>query len=140
MAKNLGVCSVCKSMFDNPLDRDQCPECFKAMEDRFTTVRKYIRVNENAGILEVSEACHIPKRQIIRWVREERLFFGEKSGVGVPCIQCGMTIQIGKYCDNCKKKLHKDLKGIMAQVNDDQERLKVRSKGPQKMHVLNRDR
>lgn len=137
--EKIGVCSVCKRMFQNPFERELCPDCFQMMENRFDRVRKYIRQHANAGIVEVSDATGTPQRQILRWVREERLYFAETSGVGVPCLQCGVTIQMGKYCEGCGRKIKKDLYGVLTKPNEE-DHLKMRPTAAIKMHVLNRDR
>lgn len=132
------VCHACKKMFENPYDRDLCPICSKAMEDKFDGVRKYIRSNKTAGVHDVSEACAIPKRQILKWIREERLYFAEGSDVGVPCLQCGLIIQTGKYCNSCKTKLSKDLRGVLVHKVDDD--IETNKSNKNKMRFLNKDR
>ncbi len=112
------ACQSCRKLFQSLDNRELCPECSKEMEVQFDIARKYIRDNKDIGVNDVSEACNMPKKQILKWIREERLFFSKDSGVGVPCLKCGMIIQSGKYCNGCKTSMTKDLKGVYVEHID----------------------
>jgi len=134
----IDTCLACKKVFQNPNKNRLCPSCMKLMEDRFDDVRRYVRDNDKVGLAEVSEACHVPKGQILKWVREERLYFKKGSDVGVPCLKCGATIQTGNYCDKCRKVMKTDLKSVY--VAKDEFSAHIKPKGKNQMHYLNKDK
>lgn len=99
------ACKQCNTLFTTISDKDICPNCYHEMELLFQKVKKFIRRNGEAGVMEISEATNVPTKQILKWIREERLFFSKDSEIGVPCMHCGVTINTGKYCNPCKKKM-----------------------------------
>lgn len=99
------ACSKCRCLFNTMIDTDLCPKCTILLEQSYKKVKKYIRSHNLAGVAEVSLECDVPTKQILRWIREERLVFSKESEVGIPCINCGVTIRSGKYCIPCTKKV-----------------------------------
>lgn len=124
MEKNKVVaCSKCHRLFNTVIDTDTCPECNIILEQIYKNVKKYIRSNSLAGIAEVSLECNISTKQILKWIREERLIFAKDSEVGIPCLNCGITIRSGKYCIPCTKKVVNTLssayiKPVEDEIND----------------------
>ena len=53
----------------------------------------------------MAEANNVTAKQIQKWIREERLAFSEKSGVGIECEGCGAMIRSGRLCQKCKDNL-----------------------------------
>lgn len=102
---NVKACVKCRRIFQATVDTDNCPECNIILEQIYKNVRLYIRRNKLVGLHEVSEECNVSVRQLIKWVREERILFLESSGVGIPCLNCGISIRAGKYCIPCLKKI-----------------------------------
>lgn len=137
---NVRTCSKCGRLFQPLAENIFCPECYKAMEEKFREVKKYIRDHKDAGVYKVSMACNVPEKQVLAWIREERLLFSEESGVGIPCMSCGMPIQLGKYCDVCKKKIKKDLTGVLVkhETPDDQGLEQVSVRTAQRLRFENR--
>ena len=133
----IDTCVACKQVFQNIHHTKLCPSCLKKMEERFDSVRTYIKENEDVGVGEVSEACHVPKGQILKWVREERLYFSSNSDVGVPCLKCGKSINTGKFCDQCRTQVKSDLKGAYVETSD---AFVDRQSNGNKMHFLNKDK
>lgn len=101
------ACSKCRRLFNTVSDAEICPECSIVLEKLYRKVRNYVRSNSYAGIAEVSEEFNISSKQIFKWIREERLIFAKESNVGIPCLNCGITIRSGKYCIPCSKKVVK---------------------------------
>lgn len=136
--KHVVACSHCKRLFETLLDTQLCPQCKELDEKVFKRVRDYVRQKKAAGIYEVSEACNVSTQKILFWVREERLCFHEESDVAVPCLNCGILIRMGRYCEPCKKKMSNNLKSVYMtqEVSDDDNKLQTRSAN--KMHYLNK--
>ncbi len=109
MALNIINCKKCGRIFQQITSRRICPDCEKALEDKFLEVRDYIRANPNVSIMEVSREKDVSVEQIKQWVREERLLFTNAEGSGIQCVLCGVPITTGKYCARCKEKMAHNL-------------------------------
>lgn len=82
-----------------------CPACMAQLDDKFKIAKQFIRENKYAGIKEVAEAADVRPQQVEKWIREERLVFGDDSPVGLACEGCGVTIKCGRFCAACKSSL-----------------------------------
>ncbi len=102
-------CRECGKMFNYIAGMRICPICSKKLDEKFTKVKAYIYDNPGVGIKEVSDANDVSVNLIKKWVREERLTFAEGSSVGIDCERCGKTILSGRFCEECKKKVTKQL-------------------------------
>ena len=105
MALNIINCKKCGRIFQQITSRRICPDCEKALEDKFLEVRDYMRQNPNVSIMEVSREKEVSVEQIKQWVREERLLFTNAEGSGIECVMCGIPITTGKYCARCKGEM-----------------------------------
>lgn len=102
-------CKQCGRLFNYLSGRPICPECKKALEEKFAQVKQYIREHDRANINEVAEANEVDVRQIKEWVREERLAFSTDSPISIECECCGAPIKTGKYCPKCMAKMAANL-------------------------------
>ena len=106
-------CKGCGRLF-NALTRTRlCPNCQSKLEEKFQEVKKYINENAGSTIDIVSQECDVSVKQIKQWIREERLSFSEDSMQGIECEQCGAMIRSGRFCDECKTKMHNSLKSLI---------------------------
>ena len=105
------LCRRCKRLFQPMADEVMCYDCRVESEKEFKAVREYLRDNPGAGVKEVSNECEVSERQIIEWVREERLMFSGDS-TGIICEKCGRPIPTGRFCDKCKTELTNELKEV----------------------------
>lgn len=105
MTLNIINCKKCKRIFQPVGNKKICPECERALEDKFTEVREYIRDHPDVSIMEVSREMDVSVEQLKQWVREERLLFSKAEGSGIQCVMCGVPIATGKYCPKCKTEM-----------------------------------
>lgn len=82
-----------------------CPNCMKALDEKFSQVKEYIYDNPEASIQQIMEDNKVSVQQIKKWIREERLCFSEHSPIGIECESCGKMIKTGRFCSVCKEKL-----------------------------------
>ena len=122
-------CRKCGKIFNYVAGPHICPACREQLEEQFTKVKDFIRENKEANMAQICEACEVPESQIKQWIREERLFFGEDSPVGIECEGCGVTIKTGKYCDKCRADL---TRGLLNAVSKPEEQKKNESGGPKR--------
>ena len=62
-----------------------------------------------AAVISFTTSCGGPKYadtdQIKAWIREDRLQLDEAGDPEFCCLQCGVPIRSGKYCDHCKNRV-----------------------------------
>lgn len=110
----VATCKNCGRLF-NVISREKiCPGCKSLLEDRFQDVKKYLDENPNTTVEILSKECEIPVKQIKDWIREERLTFREGTGCGINCEQCGAMILTGRFCEQCKQKIHDNLSSAIS--------------------------
>ena len=102
-------CRDCGKMFNYTTGAPLCPACIKKLDEKFAKVKEYIYDNPGVGIQQVSEAMEVSINLLKKWVREEKLTFAEGSSVGLDCERCGKTILSGRFCEECKRKVTKQL-------------------------------
>ncbi len=108
MSFDLTNCRRCGRLFHR-VNRPICPDCEKALEEKYQEVKQYIRENEHVTIVEVSKEMDVSVEQLKKWVREERLYFQDPSASGIECLRCGKPIAKGKYCPKCADKMANQL-------------------------------
>lgn len=99
------VCKNCNKFFQTMTGHKLCQGCREELEQAFKRAKLYIRENPGAGVQQVSEALEIAPKQILQWVREDRLYFADNLKVQIPCLICGTMISSGKYCFKCSSEL-----------------------------------
>ncbi len=89
-----------------------CPNCMAEVEAKFKNVKQYILDNPHATIHDIAEDNDVTSQQIERWIREERLVFGDDSPVGIECENCGASIKTGRFCAKCKDSMKNNLNSM----------------------------
>lgn len=115
------ACTMCGKLFQATNKQSVCPHCEAVIAKRFAIVKRYIRANPDSGLNEVSQECDIPVKQIIKWVREERLSFKQGSQVALPCMKCGTLISSGEYCPDCKRKISNQFTSAYSELRANKE-------------------
>ena len=78
---NVTNCRSCGRLF-NVIDGERlCPECQKKIDERFKDVKEYLHDHPDASVEELSKELKISVKQIIRWIREERLVLSNPTSV-----------------------------------------------------------
>lgn len=110
---NVMNCRSCGKLF-NVLGRERiCPECRKALEDKFQQVKKYLSDHPNSSVEQTATDNEVSVKQIRQWIREERLVLSSATDSGVVCENCGKPICSGKFCDACKLTMANELMGAI---------------------------
>ncbi|MCE5236804.1 MAG: flagellar operon protein YvyF [Clostridiaceae bacterium] len=105
MAADIRQCKACGKLFHS-LGNPLCGECNDEMDRRFVKVRDFIYAHPEAGIPEVVEKTGVPEKNILAFLREERLVLEKASGL-LGCERCAKPITGGRFCDECKNQLLK---------------------------------
>jgi uncharacterized protein len=121
------VCKNCRRMFKYIYGPEICQECLKALskeekdlinqdvkasvirpkileeKELYEKVKDYIMAHPKANISQISDANGVTPKQLMEWVREERLEFSDEStDAWFTCMKCGVKIKSGRLCNRCK--------------------------------------
>lgn len=102
-------CRLCGKLFNHIGGMVVCPACKEELEKKYRQVKEYIQENKVATMSEISEVNNVSMQQINQWIREERLVFTDDSPIGIDCESCGRSIKTGRFCDNCKATMAKEM-------------------------------
>ena len=110
---NVTNCRSCGKLF-NVLGRERiCPECRKALEDKFQQVKEYLTQNPNSSVEQTATDNEVSVKQIRQWIREERLVLSNATESGIVCENCGKPICTGRFCDSCRASMANELMSAM---------------------------
>lgn len=112
MTLNIGNCSRCGRLYAKNNIHDVCASCVKEIDKQYEIVAKYLRENRGCTIGELSEATEVPVRQIVKFIREGRISIASMPNMSYPCESCGAEIREGHLCENCRKKLSKEVSNL----------------------------
>lgn len=105
-------CKRCGKMYTYVTGIPICDQCKQKDEDDFQKVKKYINENRNSSMKEISEACEVSVEKITRFLREGRLEIRENANIVLECEDCGTSIMTGRFCQQCSKKLERELSRV----------------------------
>jgi flagellar operon protein (TIGR03826 family) len=113
---NLANCSRCGRVFSMVQGgREICPLCVKDEENNYSIIFQYLSSRPAATAQEISQATNIELKEVLRFVRENRLRL-VKADTGLLCENCGISISIGKYCEKCGQKLTDELRNEVDKI------------------------
>ena len=116
-------CKECGKVFDDYLNiNDMCPDCKKKEEELLRQVKDYLWENPGATEAKLEELFGTTHKQIVRWLRDERLEITPESKIKLTCKRCGSMILKGKYCKDCATKVGNDLKSLEESLNPKEEK------------------
>lgn len=102
-------CKRCGRMYNYITGAPICDQCKQKEEDDFQKVKKYIYDNRGAAMKDVSEACEVSIEKITRFLKDGRLEIKEGTNIILECENCSRPITTGRYCQECSKKLEREL-------------------------------
>ncbi len=114
MSLNISNCPRCGKIFARGM-KDICPACVKDIDLEYEICVKYLRENKGATIHDVSNETKVSIKQITKFIKEGRISLYNMPNLSYPCEICGMVIREGGMCDDCRKRLAKDVNSINEQ-------------------------
>ena len=105
------TCARCGKIFVKT-DRSVCNDCIKAEEAKFEEVRLFLKEYPNSTLQEVSEACDISPKRIMRYVQDGKIEITQGMTDIHKCAKCGVAINIGRFCEKCIANLSKKVNEI----------------------------
>jgi flagellar operon protein (TIGR03826 family) len=109
---NVGNCSRCGKLYAKNNIHDVCGACVKEIDKMYEVVSQYLRENRGSTIGQLSDATEVPLRQIVRFIREGRISILNMPNINFPCESCGAEIREGHLCENCRRKLSRDVNNL----------------------------
>ena len=109
MSLDLRSCAECGRAFAYN-GRDVCDKCLDKEDAKYGLVRRYVRDNPGASVIEVAEATKVNEEIVLRMVKEGRLKVNGQIKAG-NCERCGKRISSeAKYCDGCFNIINSELR------------------------------
>lgn len=109
-------CKSCGKIFNATLASSKiCPDCKNKDTENFKKVKDYLYKNKGASIPMTSEETGVTVKDIMRYLREDRLEVADNANIGIPCERCGVNMKSGKYCLKCISEMESILKGSVKQ-------------------------
>lgn len=103
---NFKYCERCSRPLPLSYKHELCPDCIE--HELFDEVREYIRAN-TVNEYDVAEHFHIPRQQVIKWIRQGRIEYKDERLNTINslfCKKCGASIPFGSLCSKCSKLAH----------------------------------
>lgn len=106
---NIRNCKRCGRLYTyNGIDL--CPECYRQDEEDFVKIRDYIEMHPYATMIEISRETQVTVKKIMEFLKEGRLILNsDNTNIVLKCERCGKPISTGRFCDECKSNLGKEL-------------------------------
>ncbi|HWS30742.1 MAG TPA: MerR family transcriptional regulator [Clostridia bacterium] len=136
MATDIRQCKMCGKLFHS-LGNPLCSECSDEMDRRFIKVRDFIYAHPEATIPEIVEKTEVPEKNILTFLREERLVLAHATGL-LNCERCAAPISSGRFCEDCKNQLLRALTPVVVHKAMEQPELEP-EKQPQKKESRKND-
>ena len=98
------TCKNCGKLFYSEGDQ-RCSSCVTTKFEEIKKLSKFFTYNQSASIEDAAKELNIDERNIISYLREEKLELPLLSEDGIECKRCGKLIKTGKFCNVCKAEL-----------------------------------
>ena len=133
------VCKGCKKMFQYITGVELCPRCKQIEEEHFQKVKEYLREHPGESLYEVSKQTEVSVARIEKFLRQGRLQVTADSPIELTCERCGSRIVTGKYCNECKATITRELNEaksgwIKSETTNDDASVKMRFLKSDKIH------
>lgn len=117
-----------------------CSRCGnESEEEAFKKVKNYLYDHPGASIVEVSEATEVSEKQILKFLRDNRIEIREEDNMLLDCERCGTAIRSGRFCESCTVKLQKEFSKVLKPNAKENEGEKPRkSNNSHKMFIAER--
>ena len=112
---DLRNCSQCGKVFVR-INRNICPDCMDKEEHEYEEVRKYLKDNPGASVMEIAEVTGVHEDKILKWMREGRIDAIYRGDGVITCKRCGASITAGNLCAKCAQSLASQFKSAASAV------------------------
>lgn len=117
-------CRKCKKLFISISGRITCQECYEEKEKSYDRVFEYLSKNPDASVGDICKATKVTEDSIVELVKNKKIALN--VSVEYKCEICGKKIKVGKVCEECKKKVSKELDKVIDKVRKEEGEAKAR--------------
>lgn len=128
-------CKKCSKLYQPLSDAPYCPVCMEKLDEDFELVKEYIYNHPMANVVEISEETGVSEKDVFYFLKEGRLSLSEDNGM-LLCESCGRSITTGRYCEECRKRMERELNSLISQSMEK----KRQPSGLGRMHLNIKDR
>lgn len=119
----LKSCTQCGKIFEDLLGKySLCPNCRQDEETLLRKVKDYLWTNPGTTEAKLWEMFGVSHKQIMKWLRDQRIEVTPGSAIKLTCQRCGSMITTGKYCKDCNTKIANNLHELQAALMPREER------------------
>lgn len=114
-----------------------CNSCLNKDEEDYQKVREFLEKCPKASTMELSQNTGVDVSVINRFLREGRLSaegFTPATGA-FTCEVCGVSINQGRYCESCLRKLRNEISSAINQSGSQTTNPAVENKAP-RVHTI----
>jgi hypothetical protein len=98
-------CKFCGKVFDSFNFSKTCKHCEENMGEYFERIKEYLENNPGATTSDTCKDLGLSAAIVTFFINEERLIAKSLSGkLVLKCQGCGILIETGQFCFNCKTK------------------------------------
>lgn len=112
---NIRYCKRCNSVYKYVSGNNLCPSCLRKYDEIMDKIKKYLRENPSAGIMELSKEIEEKERDILYLLKIGRISLKTDAHT-LQCEKCGIKIENGKFCNRCTDMLRKQFSGAAQDV------------------------
>lgn len=109
----LKTCQKCKKLFYYIRGDCLCKDCMEKVDEIFEKTSHYLEEHDHARVMQVSQDCDVPARQVKKWIKQERIHTVDEQEFYSICEGCGSLIPSGQFCAKCKSRYITDLKNAL---------------------------
>lgn len=108
------VCSKCGGeLIFKGVGEYHCEDCDQIEYDDYGKVRLYLEKNKSANMSEIQEGTGVSMKSIKQMVKEKRFEITQNSKIFMYCERCHAVIRMGRFCNECEIKYHRELEAKM---------------------------
>ncbi|UUZ79518.1 hypothetical protein LJK88_30860 [Paenibacillus sp. P26] len=107
-------CPKCGKVYQKNL-RNLCQSCIDSYEDDYNRCNAYLRDHRKSTNAELSQATGVSERQIIGFIKENKLPIGSYPHLHYPCSSCRAPIRQHHLCSSCSIRISKEIRHLQEQ-------------------------
>lgn len=108
------ICSKCGGeLIFKGVGEYRCEDCNQIEYDDYGKVRLYLEKNKSANMTEIQNGTGVSMKSIKQMVKEKRFEIAQNSKVFLYCEICHTPIRMGRFCNECEIKYHRQLEANM---------------------------
>lgn len=112
------ICSRCSGqLIFKGVGEYHCEDCEQVEYDDYGKVRLFLEKNKRANMTEIQQATGVSMKSIKQMVKEKRFEITQDSKVFMYCERCHAVIRMGRFCNDCEIKYHRELEAKMRAEN-----------------------